>query len=165
MLFAARHPGRVSRIALVNPVIAGGATRRGTRLLRAPLLGELAMGLVNRRLLARLLRGACARPEIWTEERVAAVWTQFDQGTQRAILRLYRSIDPNGQAVDALGETTAPVLILWGEQDTWLSATPARELAAALPDANFADDPQAGHWPWLETREAAVRIATFLQGR
>ena len=50
------------------------------------------MGSITKRLLgADAARRRHATRTRGPHERVAAVWDQFDQGTQRAILRLYRS--------------------------------------------------------------------------
>ena len=46
------------------------------------------MGAITKGLLARMLRRGSVRPDAWPDARVDAVWEQFDQGTQRAILRL-----------------------------------------------------------------------------
>ena len=49
------------------------------------------MGATTRGMLARTLRRGSVRADAWPDSRVATVWDQFDQGTQRAILRLVRS--------------------------------------------------------------------------
>ena len=50
------------------------------------------MGATTRWLLARSLRRA-RQPRRLAAGAIDAVWEQFDQGTQRAILRLYRDSD------------------------------------------------------------------------
>src|SRR5258708_5269031 len=95
LVFAQRNPQRVERIVLCNalPLLDGFHWHRLARAWRAPVVGELVMGAVNRRLLARTLRRGSASAEAWPDARVAPVWDQFDQGTQRAILLLHRSCD------------------------------------------------------------------------
>lgn len=97
MAFAHRHPARVTRFVLSNapPLIEGFDWPRLMRLWRTPVIGEAVMGASTRGLLARTLRHGCVKPDAWTDARIAAVWDQFDQGTQRAILRLVRSVDEN----------------------------------------------------------------------
>ena len=46
------------------------------------------MGSTDAWLLARTLRQGSVRDDAWPEARIETVWDQFDQGTQRAILRL-----------------------------------------------------------------------------
>lgn len=98
LTFARRHPGRVRRLVLMNapPLIGAFEWPRLFRLWRTSALGELLMGATTRRLLARTLRRGSVRPDAWPDERIAAVWDQFDQGTQRAILRLVRSAWDDG---------------------------------------------------------------------
>jgi pimeloyl-ACP methyl ester carboxylesterase len=166
LAFAQRHPQRVQRLVLIDalPLVEGFAWPRLVRWWRRPVLGELLMGSVNRRLLARALRAGCARPEAWSEERLSAIWHHFDQGTQRAILRLHRSIDEPGLAVLGLelADLDQPALIVWGERDRWLAPAFADAYAARLPNAAVERVAGAGHWPWLDQPDVIGRVAAFL---
>ena len=58
------------------------------------------------------------------------MWEQFDQGTQRAILRLHRSTDEPllvSTTAGARSTLTQPALIVWGERDPWIAAAPYAE--------------------------------------
>jgi pimeloyl-ACP methyl ester carboxylesterase len=166
LAFAQRHPQRVRRLTLIDPLplLEGFTWPRMARWWRRPVLGELLMGSVNRRLLARTLRSGCARSGAWPEERLTAAWDQFDQGTQRAILRLHRSIDEPGLAVlgRELADLDQPALVLWGELDPWLAPTFADAYAARLPNAVAERVAGAGHWPWLDRPDLIARVAAFL---
>ena len=98
--FAQRHPERIEGLVLIDavPLLEGFQWPPIVRRWRTIGVGELVMGSVNRWLLARTLRSGAVSPEAWPDARIAAVWEQFDQGTQRAMLRLHRSIDPAGLA-------------------------------------------------------------------
>lgn len=168
LVFAQRHPAQVERLVLVNAValLEGFRQPRRARLWRRPLIGELVMGAVNPWLLGRTLRHAAAQPGIWSTERTRAVWEQFDQGTQRAILRLHRSSDESALAAAGAGlaSLTMPALVAWGEQDPWLPSAIGEAYARTLPRAKLERFPDAGHWPWLEQPEASERIVRFLDG-
>ena len=159
-VFAARHPGRVEQLALFNPLplLDGFDWPPIARRWRRPLLGELLMGATTRTMLTRALRRGALVDGAWTAERVAAVWEQFDQGTQRAILRLHRST--SGAALEGLlGELRMPALVVWGDRDPWLEPGLGDRYAAHLPDAAI-EHLDAGHWPWLDRPELVERVAT-----
>jgi pimeloyl-ACP methyl ester carboxylesterase len=163
LVFAQRNPGRVTRLVLCNalPLFEGLAWPRIARLWRRPLVGELAMGSTTRWLLARTLR----QGGNFTEAQLRAIWTQFDQGTQRAILRLHRATD-DAQLASAgagLGELSAPSLVLWGERDPWLGPQLASGYAERLPNARLELLGNARHWPWLDDLSVVERVAAFLE--
>ena len=166
LAFAQRNPARVERLVLCDaiPLLDGFEWHRLARIWRRVVLGELAMGATTRRLLARWLRSGSAAPGSWTDARVTAVWDQFDQGTQRAILRLHRDGDPSRLAAAGLGleQLDMPALILWGQRDPWLPPELARRYAARLPNAEVEEIEEAGHWPWLDRPELVERVAAFL---
>ncbi|MEU2284195.1 alpha/beta hydrolase [Streptomyces sp. NPDC013178] len=65
----------------------------------------------------------------------------------------------------ALAQVTAPVLVLAGEVDGGPRPELARAVADAFPHAEFAVQPGAGHYPWLDDPEWFVRRTTaFLDG-
>jgi pimeloyl-ACP methyl ester carboxylesterase len=166
LLFAQRHPGRVTRLAIIDavPLLEGFEWPAIVRWTRRPGLGELLMGSVNRWLLARILRAGAATPEAWPDARVDAVFEQFDQGTQRAILRLQRSVDTAMLAASGqdLAELDQPVLVLWGEEDPWLPPSFADAYASRLPHATVQRVAGAGHWPWLDQPVLGERLAGFV---
>jgi pimeloyl-ACP methyl ester carboxylesterase len=166
LVLAQRNPSRVERMVLFDalPLLDGFEWHRLGRLWRTPAIGEFAMGSISRRMLARALRRGSERPEAWSKARLATVWDQFDQGTQRAILRLHRNADPSQLAGAGLGleELDMPTLILWGERDPWLEPELARRYAERLPQAEVEVIEAAGHWPWLDRPELIERVAAFL---
>lgn len=166
LMFAQRHVERIERLVIIDavPLLAGFQWPRLARRWRLPVVGELLMGSVNQWLLARLLRAGTVTPEAWSQERIAAVWEQFDQGTQRAILRLHRSIDPAGLAAAGAGlpDLSAPALVIWGDRDPWLSSSLADAYAQRLPHAQLEHVAQAGHWPWLDQPDVVQRVTAFV---
>jgi pimeloyl-ACP methyl ester carboxylesterase len=163
---AARRPELLERAVLINalPLLDGFTWHKPARLWRRPVIGELVMGSTNRWLLARQFRAASARPEAWSDEQIAEVWERFDQGTQRAILRLHRSAAEAelAGAGSGLAHQAAPTLIVWGERDPWLPPRFAAAYAEVLPHARAETIPDGGHWPWLDDPTVIDRIAAFL---
>jgi pimeloyl-ACP methyl ester carboxylesterase len=168
LVFAQQQPQRVERLAVINPLplLEGFRWPGIVRWWRRPGIGELVMGSLSRRLLARRLRQGSVSPSAWPDSRVDAVWAQFDQGTQRAILRLHRSVDERSLAAagSRLDRLTQPTLVVWGEQDPWIALSFADAYARRLPSATVQRVAGAGHWPWLDAPQLLDRLADFAAG-
>lgn len=165
-LVALREPARVERLVLIDavPLLDGLRWHRAARLWRRPVIGELVMGATSRRRLARELRRGSVHPEAWDPARLSTVWEQFDQGTQRALLRLHRAADESrlAQLGSELGSLQMAALVVWGERDPWFGAEFADGYGAALPHATVQRIADAGHWPWLDQPEVIELVASFL---
>jgi pimeloyl-ACP methyl ester carboxylesterase len=165
LAYALEHPLQARRVTIIDavPMLPGFEWPRTYRRLRQPAIGELVMGSVGRRLLARSLRSGTVTADAWSEERLDAVWAQFDQGTQRAILRLHRSIDGAGLAAAGAPLVTLdiPSLVVWGDEDPWMSPAYAEAYAHTLPRAELMRVSGAGHWPWLDQPAVIDRVAAF----
>ncbi len=168
LAFAQRLPERVARIVIINavPFLPGYSWHRWARVWRTPGLGELAMGSTSRFLLRRSTAAAKASPGPMPDEWLDSVLEHFDQGTQRAILRLYRSSPPEvlAAAGAGLGRLQMPALVVWGMRDPYIPARFGRAYADALPDAELLELADAGHWPWLDRPDLLERVTGFLNG-
>jgi pimeloyl-ACP methyl ester carboxylesterase len=167
LAFAQRNPERVERLVLINavPFLPGYRWHRAARIWRTPLLGELAMGVTTRPVL-RLASGAANStpgplPDAWVD----SVLEHFDQGTQRAILRLYRSSPPEvlAQAGSRLARLSMPALVLWGAQDPYIPERFARDYARAISNSELEVVADAGHYPWLDRPHVIDRVIAFLE--
>ena len=157
LLWAQRFPERVERLVVVNavPLLPGYRWHRVARLWRTPAIGEVAMGFATRAALRRTL------PEPLFDD----AWQHFDQGTQRAILRLYRASpeDALARAGLDLGAIGCPALVVWGDSDRYIPSRFAESYAGALGgEAELLHLPDAGHWPWLDRPDVIDRITAFL---
>jgi pimeloyl-ACP methyl ester carboxylesterase len=164
LAFAQRHPERVERLVVTNAVtfLPGYRWHRAARAWRTPVLGELAMGATSRWVLRRSTREATANHEPLPESFLDTVLNHFDQGTQRAILRLYRS-SPSSvlEAAGAhLRSLRMPSLVVWGERDPYIPTRFAHEYAEVLGARLELID--AGHWWWYERPEAIGLVTDFL---
>jgi pimeloyl-ACP methyl ester carboxylesterase len=166
LVFAQRLPQRVERIVVVNavPLLPGYRWHRTARIWRTPLAGELFMGSTTRFTLRLASRESNATPGPMPERWLASVIDHFDQGTQRAILRLYRSAPPSvlADAGSRLGQLDVPALVAWGMKDPYIAPRFGRDYAAALPRAELLELPDAGHWPWLDRPDLVTRVLDFL---
>jgi pimeloyl-ACP methyl ester carboxylesterase len=126
------------------------------------------MGFTTRRLLRRGLREAVPHDREAADALAARAWERFDHGTQRAILKLYRSAPPDelARAGERLGAITSPALVVWGDDDPFLLTRFAHEYARALGGGRARTEIAecAGHWPWLDRPELVDRITSFITG-
>jgi pimeloyl-ACP methyl ester carboxylesterase len=139
------------------PLLPGYRWHRLARAWRTRAVGETLMGATTRYALRRTMPRALADQ----------AWPHFDQGTQRAILRLYRTSSPERLAAAGadLRRIDCPALVLWGEQDPYVPARFADAYAAALGGETRAERlPDAGHWPWCERPDVVDTVAAFLDG-
>ncbi len=166
LAFAQRHPERIERLVVMNaiPFLPGYRWHRTARLWRTPLLGEIAMGATTRFALRRSTLEANATPGPLPDTWLDSVLDHFDQGTQRAILRLYRSSPPDvlARAGTELHRLEMPALVVWGLRDPYIPARFAAEYAQVLPSAELLELPDAGHWWWLDRPDAIERVVGFL---
>ena len=166
LVFAQRHPERIEKLVLIDalPLLDGFEWHGLANAWRRPALGELVMGSIPRWYLNRMLRQASATDDAWSAAELRAVWDQFDQGTQRAMLRLHRAADPEGlaRAGAALETITAPALVIWGERDPWFSPVYADAYAARLRTQSAWKIEDAGHWPWLDRADVIDAVDVFL---
>jgi pimeloyl-ACP methyl ester carboxylesterase len=156
LAFAQRSPERIERLVLFSsvPLLPGYRWHRLARAWRAPMLGELTMGFTTRLGFRRAL----------PRELADRAYDDFDHGTQRAILRLYRSAPPEVLARhgERLGELRCPALVLWPARDPYIPAEFGRRYADALGGDTELELIDAGHWTWLERPELIERTAEFL---
>jgi pimeloyl-ACP methyl ester carboxylesterase len=176
LLYAARHPDRIGRIALINP---------------SPRPIGLEITELDRREVAELRRGETWFPDafsslerIWSGRATDADWNalapfsygRWDAATQAHLAlgasrsnadaaALYYSagaIDPDAVR-SALADLAAPVLLVVGEYDLQLPPKRAAEFAAQFRHAELAVQPGGAHCAWLDDPEWFLRtLAAFL---
>jgi pimeloyl-ACP methyl ester carboxylesterase len=171
LLTAMERPEAIERLVIMDavPFLPAYRWHRVARIWRTRGAGELFMGLVTKsslRLLATRQSNTQV-PEQILEDSIDGIWKYFDHGTQRAILRLYRSApeDELAKAGERLGVIKAPTLIVWGAEEPYIPPKFAHAYAEALggpAEVEVVED--AGHWPWYEQPAVIARVATFVGG-
>ncbi|MFJ5309378.1 alpha/beta fold hydrolase [Streptomyces sp. NPDC088350] len=178
MLYAARYPERVARLALITatPWALGMPATAEDRLAAARL--RLRKG-------EPWFEGAYPAFEAWlagTGE-FDPVFEPFFYGRWDAVAEEHAALADgqfNDEAADlyfsegafdppatraALARLPAPVLVLAGELDGGPRPGLARRAAEVFLNAELAVQPDAGHYPWLDDPEWFVRrVAAFLDG-
>jgi pimeloyl-ACP methyl ester carboxylesterase len=167
-LIAAQHePQKVHRLVVANgvPLLPGYRWHRTARIWRTRGLGELANRLWTRSTLDRGLRESRGDWSRFDPAFVDMIWEHLDRETKDAILRLYRSADPDRLAAagERLGLLEGPSLVIWGMRDRYLPAGFGAAWAARLPGAELVELPKAGHWPWIDEPTVIDRMVHFLE--
>jgi pimeloyl-ACP methyl ester carboxylesterase len=156
LAFAQRFPKRIERLVLVSciPLLPGFRWHAIARGWRTPLVGELMMGFSTRWGFRRAL----------PREVADRAWEDFDHGTQRAILKLYRSAPEEAlaRAGRRLGQLRCPALILWPTDDPYIPAEFGRRYADALGGQVELELVEGGHWTWLRRPGLVDRTVEFL---
>jgi pimeloyl-ACP methyl ester carboxylesterase len=151
---------RLDAVVLIDavPFVEGFRWHRYARLWRRKVIGELAMGVTVKPVL-RLAPGFPA-------QRADEVMRHFDPGTQRAILRLYRSASPErlAAAVSHLDAIRAPAVVFHGERDPFVGVPFARSVAQRL-GARLEIVSEAGHWPWVGDPATIDRVVQGIPAR
>lgn len=173
VLYAARFPERVDRLALIAP---------------SPLAVGLEILDQDRRQVAELRRGEAWFPEafagfqrIWSGQATDADWTAiapFSRGRWDAVNQAHlaqEASQTNTEAAaayystgalapvatrSALAHLDARVLLVAGEYDVGLPPKCAAEYARLFRQAEVAVQPRAGHYPWLDDGKWFVQTLT-----
>jgi pimeloyl-ACP methyl ester carboxylesterase len=171
LLAAMERPEAIERLVVIDvvPFLPDYRWHQVARVWRTPVAGELLMGLSSKRGFRQLAKrqGLNEVPQDRVDALIDEIWRHFDHGTQRAILRLYRSAPENvlAEAGRNLGAIKAPALVVWGAEDPYLPTRFAHDYATALGGPVEVDVVErAGHWPWLEQPGVIERVAAFLDG-
>lgn len=175
VLYAARHPARVTHLVLVAPSLRVVG-------LQSDLEVE---GVLARR-----------SHEPWHDAAVAALYAEpstpeeLEQYRWQAAPLLYGRWSPAAQAQAAaepaqfaqaatdgfyeefqldpalparLAEFAAPTLLLVGEYDIWPTAAAVRRFAALFGNTEMVTQPESGHFPWVDDPAAFVAsVEAFL---
>lgn len=157
MLTAQRMPERVGRIVLIAPLpfVPDFRWHKLARRWRRPVIGELVMGFSSRRIFRKLLPAELADP----------AWANFDQGTQRAMLRFHRSASASAlaEAGSGLRNIASPILVLSPASDPYFAADQADAYGERMLLATVERVSRAGHWPWLDRAELVEQVTAYLR--
>lgn len=153
LAWAAMNPTKVASLSLVNVgVLKGYSWHYLAKIWRTPLVGEFMMATTTRPGFSMLLKHGNPRglPKSYLDE----MYDNFDKGTKRAVLRLYRATSELGEAADFLHSTLAPLnlptLVVWGKCDPYIPYRFAQQQKDTFPSAEIHYMEDSGHWPFVD---------------
>ena len=130
---------------------------------------------------ARLFQAAATRwsfqlllrhgnPRGLPREFVDQMFDDYDRGTRRAVLKLYRATSEPGQMSEdlmrALRPLARPALVVWGTHDPYIPVDYAERQREVFPGAEVIVLEQSGHWPFADDPIAVAQtVLPFLRAQ
>ena len=155
--YAAKHPERVEKLILIDPVGYPQKLPSIISLLALPLVGELARWVSPRFVVEHNVRMAYGDPSLVSAEVVDRYHGLLLRGKNRAaMVKTCRQLRAHGsdQALSRdIQRVTAPTLLMWGERDRWVPLSLIEAWRRDLPRATVKVYPGAGHIPMEEIPE------------
>jgi pimeloyl-ACP methyl ester carboxylesterase len=166
LVWAAMNHSRYASTTLINcGVLPGYQWHRFARIWRTPVLGELSQLLSTRAGFHKAL--AMGQPRPLPAAFVDRMYDDYDSGTKRAVLRLYRATEPGRNAARlqaALRPLDRPTLVVWGARDPYIDVAYAERQRETFPSATVHVLPDSGHWPFADDPErVAALVVPFLK--
>jgi pimeloyl-ACP methyl ester carboxylesterase len=163
--WAVDHPESYASTTLVDTgVMEGYRWHVLAKIWRTRGLGELFFAMTTRSAARTALRRG--QPTPLPDEAFELFYrANKNKGTQRAILRLYRSspADALESMMAPLRELNRPTLVVWGAHDPYIKVEYAEQQRQTFTDAEVVVLDQSGHWPmWDAPAEVEAAIVPFL---
>ena len=160
LAWAITHMEKVGRVVVSNTsFFADYQWHRVGRLLRMPVVGEVAMAATNEGALVRNVRAAAPNLSV---EHVKHTYSLYTPAAKKMALRLYRAANPEvfkawEGGLSSLSEKV-PMMVLWGDKDPFVSPSYAERFEAT----EVHHFPEYSHWlPAEAPAEVAQRLDEF----
>lgn len=165
--FAMRQPGRLDGLVLIDaggaPVKRDGDGNLAFTVLRIPVLGPLAMQVMQRSLVERSLRQSVANQAVVTPAAVDRYWELARLPENRAATRERFAMGWTQFAADDVARIAVPVMVMWGEEDSLIPFAAAGWFMDHLPRARLVSYPGIGHLPMEEAPDQSAKdVAEFI---
>lgn len=167
LAWAAAHPERLASVTLINiGLMPGYRWHYLARIWRTPVVGEIFMASATRAGFHMLLKHG--NPRGLPKAFIDRMYDDYDWGTRRAVLRLYRATSDPGGMAEMLGETfralDVPTLVIWGANDPYVPVRYAERQREFFPSARVVILEQSGHWPFADDPQAVANaLVAFLK--
>ena len=169
LMWGLEHPESWASVVLINVgVLPGYRWHTMARRWRTPVLGELMNAWIPRWAWRRAMQRQ--NPKGLPPEFVDKMHHDFDRGTRRAVLALYRATDDPAKLASELGPQIAalrkPALVVWGDKDPYASAQYAERQREFFDVEGLVIVPGSGHWPFIDDPELVEQaVVSFLRPR
>lgn len=167
LLWGLQHPTAWASVVLINVgVLPGYRWHAMARRWRTPVLGELLQAWIPRSAWRRSMQKS--NPKGLPGSFVEKMYDDYDRGTRRAVLELYRATPDPAQAASTLGPALAelrkPALVLWGAKDPFAGVEYAERQREFFDVQDMVILPDSGHWPFQDDpAPVAHAVVAFLR--
>jgi len=154
--FTARHPERVNKLVLIDPVGAKPLPISPVlEVATLPLLGETIIGLLGSEGMVRNIASDFFDRELVEEFESRYLVQMHYKGFKRAILSTIRNhmLDSFINDYQRVGRMDKPVLLFWGRKDPTVPFKHSDMLRKAMPNVEFHAIENCGHIPHYEKPE------------
>lgn len=157
--WALQHPESVASVTMINiGVLQGYHWHYLAKIWRTPVGGEVFNATANRPAFHLLLKHGNSRglPKHFVDR----MYNDFDAGTKRAVLKLYRATSPRSmhEMVEPVRKLNPPALVIWGAKDPYLPLKQAHLQTNAFPGARIEILPESGHWPFMDDPDTTANL-------
>jgi len=161
LLFAARHPDRVEKVAAISAPVVGSSLRLFPRVFGYRSLGWFThQNLWLYRRFYRLLASQYSSHPAWAD--------MMDRDVSRTTLEAFFASIGSLRRTDlgpALPHVSAPVLAVYGTRDNVVDPSQWRLLQHGLPHVRTVLFPSTGHFPMLDEHDRFLcHLRSFLDG-
>ncbi|HZL48183.1 MAG TPA: alpha/beta hydrolase [Solirubrobacteraceae bacterium] len=167
LIWGLQHPEMWASVVLINiGIMPGYEWHTMAKRLRTPVLGELTQAWIPRSAWRRAMQKA--NPKGLPEEFVEKMYDDYDRGTRRTVLKLYRATPESGKTAGKLGAATAqlhkPALVVWGAKDPFVGVEYAERQREFFEVEDVVILGESGHWPFQDDpRRVAQAVLPFLR--
>lgn len=162
---AADLPDRVQRVVAVNPYDYRGGIARSSLLARlittgviAPGVGPVLARLEPKPVMRAILSGGLADPAALREDYLDELLSVGRHPGYSTVARaVYRNLPSLIEARARYPQVTAPIHLIYGEKD-WSRPSDRQANRRQLPDAEYAQIPDSGHFIALERPDVPANL-------
>ena len=161
--FAARHPQRVRRLALISPVVYNFQT---PLIFRIPVIGEFLARIIGIRTVTKRANSMYEGTGFGQRHAdLFAEQTTF-KGFQTSLLSMIRNnaIGDHRDSYEAVGKQKKSVLLIWGSRDTEIPEEVINTARKLIPHVQFHALQDAGHnIVFQKPEQTSMILINFLQ--
>jgi pimeloyl-ACP methyl ester carboxylesterase len=169
LVWGLQHPDAWKSVVLINiGVLPGYHWHKRARQWRTPVLGELTQAWIPRVAWRKTMQSPKVNPKGLPPDFVDEMYDNYDRGTRRTVLKLYRATpDPAtaaGEVGAAIKALDKPAFVVWGMKDPFISGEYADRQAEFFDVQEVVKLPDSGHWPYKDDPDAVkAAVVPFLR--